>query len=109
MLIRLARDERSPDHQGGLLMRRRPTQQELANMVGATRESVSRCLTTLARKLRGLSRAQHASDCASFATRSVEREPAQRSFNRGCQITAIRACSARILTEHLAVFPTKYL
>lgn len=50
MLIRLARDERSPDHQGGLLMRRRPTQQELANMVGATRESVSRCLTTLARK-----------------------------------------------------------
>ena len=31
-------------------MRRRPTQQELANMVGATRESVSRCLTTLARK-----------------------------------------------------------
>ena len=50
MLVRLARDERSPDHQGGLLMRRRPTQQELANMVGATRESVSRCLTTLARK-----------------------------------------------------------
>lgn len=50
MLIRLARDESSPDHQGGLLMRRRPTQQELANMVGATRESVSRCLTTLARK-----------------------------------------------------------
>lgn len=50
VLIRLARDERSPDHQGGLLMRRRPTQQELANMVGATRESVSRCLTTLARK-----------------------------------------------------------
>ena len=50
MLVRLARDERSPDHQGGLLMRRRPTQQELANMVGATRESVSRCLTSLARK-----------------------------------------------------------
>jgi len=49
MLVRLARDERSPDHQGGLLMRR-PTQQELANMVGATRESVSRCLTALARK-----------------------------------------------------------
>jgi CRP-like cAMP-binding protein len=50
MLLRLARDERSPDQQGGLLLRRRPTQQELANMVGATRESVSRCLTALAKQ-----------------------------------------------------------
>lgn len=49
VLLRLARDESSPPHQGGLLIRR-PTQQELANMVGATRESVSRCLSTLVRK-----------------------------------------------------------
>lgn len=34
----------------GLLLRRRPTQQELANMVGTCRETVSRTLSAMARK-----------------------------------------------------------
>ena len=34
----------------GLLLRRRPTQQALANMVGTCRETVSRTLTALARR-----------------------------------------------------------
>jgi CRP-like cAMP-binding protein len=36
--------------EGGLLLRRRPTQQDLANMVGSCRETVSRTLTQLTRR-----------------------------------------------------------
>ena len=47
-LIALAREEGSeaPD---GLLVRRRPTQQELANMIGSCRETISRAFNQLAR------------------------------------------------------------
>src|SRR5262249_11651047 len=48
-LISLAREDglESPE---GALIRRRPTQQDLANMVGACRETISRTFNTLARR-----------------------------------------------------------
>jgi CRP-like cAMP-binding protein len=47
-LVGLAREEgaESPD---GLVVRRRPTQQELANMIGSCRETISRAFNQLAR------------------------------------------------------------
>jgi CRP-like cAMP-binding protein len=47
-LVGLAREEgaTAPD---GLLVRRRPTQQELANMIGSCRETISRAFNQLAR------------------------------------------------------------
>ncbi|GAB4522465.1 MAG: Crp/Fnr family transcriptional regulator [Haliangiales bacterium] len=47
-LVGLAREEgiESPE---GLLVRRRPTQQELANMIGSCRETISRAFNQLAR------------------------------------------------------------
>jgi CRP-like cAMP-binding protein len=47
-LVTLAREEgvNSPE---GLLVRRRPTQQELANMIGSCRETISRAFNQLAR------------------------------------------------------------
>ena len=47
-LVGLARDEgvNSPE---GLVVRRRPTQQELANMIGSCRETISRAYNQLAR------------------------------------------------------------
>lgn len=49
-LARLARDEGSVTADGSLVLRRRPTQQELANMVGSSRETVSRTLAAMARQ-----------------------------------------------------------
>jgi CRP-like cAMP-binding protein len=49
-LARLAREEGDVSVEGGLLLRRRPTQQELANMVGSSRETVSRTFTSLVRR-----------------------------------------------------------
>jgi CRP/FNR family transcriptional regulator, cyclic AMP receptor protein len=48
-LVRLAREENTPSTEGGLLIRRRPTQQELANMVGSCRETISRAYNLLGR------------------------------------------------------------
>src|SRR6188474_3244380 len=47
-LVGLAREEGAsgPD---GLVVRRRPTQQELANMIGSCRETISRAFNQLAR------------------------------------------------------------
>ena len=47
-LVSLAKDEgtESPE---GILVRRRPTQQELANMIGSCRETISRAFNQLAR------------------------------------------------------------
>jgi len=53
-LERLAREEGSAPQSdvsdGDLVLRRRPTQQDLANMVGSCRETVSRTLTAMARR-----------------------------------------------------------
>jgi len=54
-LERLAREEVQPavspaDSDGDLVLRRRPTQQDLANMVGSCRETVSRTLTAMAKR-----------------------------------------------------------
>lgn len=49
-LVRLAREEGDVSAPGGLVLRRRPTQQELANMVGSSRETVSRTFTSLIRR-----------------------------------------------------------
>jgi CRP/FNR family cyclic AMP-dependent transcriptional regulator len=49
-LVRLAREEGDMTTPGGLVLRRRPTQQELANMVGSSRETVSRTFTSLIRR-----------------------------------------------------------
>jgi CRP-like cAMP-binding protein len=54
-LERLARDEGVPSaaaglQEGELLLRRRPTQQDLANMVGSCRETISRTLTSMVRR-----------------------------------------------------------
>jgi len=49
-LARLAREEGDVSVEGGLLLRRRPTQQELANMVGSSRETVSRTFSSLIRR-----------------------------------------------------------
>jgi CRP-like cAMP-binding protein len=46
----LLAEESGEDRDGGILIRRRPTQQELANMVGTCRETVSRTLSAMARK-----------------------------------------------------------
>ena len=48
-LLALA-DERGEHREEGILIRRRPTQQDLANMVGTCRETVSRALSAMARK-----------------------------------------------------------
>src|SRR5262249_17877954 len=48
-LIALAKDDGDTVPEG-LQVRRRPTQQELANMIGSCRETVSRTLAELARK-----------------------------------------------------------
>jgi CRP-like cAMP-binding protein len=48
-LIGLAREEGS-DSPEGMVIRRRPTQQDLANMVGSCRETISRTFNSLARK-----------------------------------------------------------
>jgi CRP-like cAMP-binding protein len=48
-IVSMARAE-NEERPGGLVIRRRPTQSDLANMVGACRESVSRVLADHARK-----------------------------------------------------------
>src|SRR5215831_4696495 len=48
-LIRLARED-GEQRDEGLLLRRRPTQQDLANMVGSCRETVSRTFAMLVRQ-----------------------------------------------------------
>jgi CRP-like cAMP-binding protein len=48
-LVALARDD-GMELPEGALIRRRPTQQDLANMVGACRETISRTFNTLARR-----------------------------------------------------------
>jgi CRP-like cAMP-binding protein len=48
-LIQLAREEQSAETEG-MLIRRRPTQQDLANMVGSCRETISRTFNQLARR-----------------------------------------------------------
>lgn len=48
-LIRMARED-ATEQADGLLIRRRPTQQDLANMVGSCRETVSRTFNSLARR-----------------------------------------------------------
>jgi CRP-like cAMP-binding protein len=48
-LIGLAREEGN-DSPEGMVIRRRPTQQDLANMVGSCRETISRTFNSLARK-----------------------------------------------------------
>ena len=48
-LVGLARDD-ATELPEGMLVRRRPTQQDLANMVGACRETVSRTFNALARR-----------------------------------------------------------
>jgi CRP-like cAMP-binding protein len=50
MLARLAHDEGTLNPDGSLILRRRPTQQELANMIGSSRETVSRTLAAMARQ-----------------------------------------------------------
>jgi CRP/FNR family cyclic AMP-dependent transcriptional regulator len=47
-LVTLAREE-GVESSEGLLVRRRPTQQELANMIGSCRETISRAFNQLAR------------------------------------------------------------
>lgn len=47
-LVSLAKEEGKPVPEG-LLVRRRPTQQELANMIGSCRETISRAFNQLAR------------------------------------------------------------
>jgi CRP-like cAMP-binding protein len=48
-LLRLAREDgQSVD--GGLLLRKRPTQQDLANMVGSCRETISRTFTSMIKR-----------------------------------------------------------
>lgn len=49
-LARLAHEEGGVRSEDGLVLRRRPTQQELANMVGSSRETVSRTLAAMARQ-----------------------------------------------------------
>jgi CRP-like cAMP-binding protein len=48
-LVTLARED-GEDREEGLLLRRRPTQQVLANMVGSCRETVSRTYAMLVRR-----------------------------------------------------------
>jgi CRP-like cAMP-binding protein len=48
-LTRLARED-GVDTQSGLLLRRRPTQQDLANMVGTCRETISRTFTSMQKR-----------------------------------------------------------
>lgn len=48
-LLKLAEEEGEQQTEG-ILIRRRPTQQDLANMVGTCRETVSRALSALARR-----------------------------------------------------------
>ena len=51
-LIRTLRElaeEVGEQHQDGIMLRRRPTQQDLANMVGSCRETISRALSSMAR------------------------------------------------------------
>jgi len=48
-LIRLARED-GETREDGVIVRRRPTQQELANSIGACRETVSRVVSDLARR-----------------------------------------------------------
>ena len=47
-LVALAREE-GTENPDGLMVRRRPTQQELANMIGSCRETISRAFNQLAR------------------------------------------------------------
>jgi CRP-like cAMP-binding protein len=48
-LERLARED-GEQTDGGLLLRRRPTQQDLANMVGSCRETISRTFTSMIKR-----------------------------------------------------------
>ena len=48
-LLALA-EENGEDHADGIMIRYRPTQQDLANMVGTCRETVSRALSSMARR-----------------------------------------------------------
>jgi CRP-like cAMP-binding protein len=48
-LLRLARED-GEQSDGGLLLRRRPTQQDLANMVGSCRETISRTFTSMIKR-----------------------------------------------------------
>ena len=54
-LLNLA-DEKGELHPEGVLIRHRPTQQDLANMVGTCRETVSRALSAMARRGQIISR-----------------------------------------------------
>ncbi|MCC6749548.1 MAG: Crp/Fnr family transcriptional regulator [Deltaproteobacteria bacterium] len=57
-LISLAREQGEQSDEGWTI-RNRPTQQDLANMVGTCRETVSRALTSLARQGLVISRGRH--------------------------------------------------
>ena len=48
-LERLAKEE-GEQTDGGLLLRKRPTQQDLANMVGSCRETISRTFTSMIKR-----------------------------------------------------------
>jgi CRP/FNR family transcriptional regulator, cyclic AMP receptor protein len=48
-LVAIAREEGFANADGQLVIRRRPTQQELANMVGSCRETISRAYNQLGR------------------------------------------------------------
>lgn len=49
-LLRLAKGEGVPGPHGGLVIERRPTHQELADMIGTSRETVTRVLSDLSRR-----------------------------------------------------------
>jgi CRP-like cAMP-binding protein len=49
-LARLARDEGEQPDAAGLTLRKRPTQQDLANMVGSCRETISRTFTSMIKR-----------------------------------------------------------
>jgi CRP-like cAMP-binding protein len=49
-LARLAREEGEQPDSSGLILRKRPTQQDLANMVGSCRETISRTFTSMIKR-----------------------------------------------------------
>ena len=49
-LLRVLAEENGKDYEDGILISERPTQQELANMMGTCRETVSRLLASMTRK-----------------------------------------------------------
>lgn len=65
LLDRLARAEGEPTEEGTLL-RRCPTQQEIANMIGACRETVSRLVAEMVRQSKLIVRGRHLTLTAAF-------------------------------------------